>query len=193
MEGTLPFLGFHQGREGRTGANYFDIPEGGGGSGITPAARADIQAAAAAAADLDARLRRQVDNVSNLRYTVNSRFEATNKSIKEVKSVEKVQEKQIASVKKKDADLDARLRRQVDNVSNLRYTVNSRFAATNKSIKEVKSVENVQEKQIVSLEKKDASLAAEVADNKETIRSYSAIIDQLRTDIRRLQTPVGGA
>jgi chromosome segregation ATPase len=140
MEGTLPFLGFHQGREGRTGANYFDIPEGGGGSGITPAARADIQAAAAAAADLDARLRRQVDNVSNLRYTVNSRF-----------------------------------------------------AATNKSIKEVKSVENVQEKQIVSLEKKDASLAAEVADNKETIRSYSAIIDQLRTDIRRLQTPVGGA
>jgi hypothetical protein len=170
MEGTLPFLGVIQRKEGRTGANYFGIPEG----GITPADKADIQAAAAAAADIDARLKRQVANVRNLRSTVNNRFNATNQSMKEVKSVDKVQAKQIISLEKKDADLDARLIRQLAGEGLFRSAVNNRLAATNKSIKEVKSVETVQEKQIATVSKTVQEQAVEGRDARLEIKREAA-------------------
>ena len=145
MEGALPLLKLCSGGGTHTGANYFDIPEG-GGAGLTPADKAGIQAAAADAAAANAAA------VSNLA------------SIKEIEA----------------QDLNARLIRQVDNITNLRSTVNNRFAASNTSIKAVKLAETVHEKQIASLVKEDAALEAANAAVSERVQENTELIARLR-------------
>jgi chromosome segregation ATPase len=122
MEGSLPFLKLRSGGESHTGANYFDIPEGGGG--LTSADKAAIQAANAAAASNAA-------------------------AIQKIKADDAVDFKDLEEeTKRLERKFDGRIDRQTTKITNLQSTVDTRFSSANKSIEQVAKAEKAQAKQL---------------------------------------------